>query len=139
MLMEISPHHPPNPQPSFRVLRLQTPLSSTYLVDSTSQGNAGPLSPTEGHAFLPHLRLVPSRQDLTGQASQCWSVSSQYLLPHFPSLHWEEMAGVREPGSLRRLNLTLGCRSQRGQTSTPATPSICWTLSIFLFWPSLVA
>lgn len=29
------------------------------------------------------------------------------------------MAGVRKPGNLRRLDLTLGYVSQRGQTTTP--------------------
>lgn len=33
------------------------------LVDGASKGDAGPLSPAEGHALLPHLCLVSCRQD----------------------------------------------------------------------------
>lgn len=39
-----------------------TPL--TYLVDSTSKCNPGPLSPTKGHTLLSHLCLVSIGQDL---------------------------------------------------------------------------
>ena len=90
MLMKISP--PPLPP------RLQTPLSLIYLVDSTSKGNPGPLSPAEGHTLLPHLCLVPSRQDLTEKAPQHWSVGSP--IPSTPSLCREEVEGVKRAREL---------------------------------------
>lgn len=66
------------PHPPAKLPRLWTCLPLAYLVDSTSKGNPGPLSPAERHTLLPHLCQVSSRKDLMGQA--------QHFLPHFLSL-----------------------------------------------------
>lgn len=105
MLMKISPFPPLTP-------RLQTLPFLTYLVDSTSKGNPGPLSPAEGHTPLPDLCLVTSRQDLVGQGLQHWPKDSP--IPSTSSLCREELEGVKRSRELEENGLEFGVSKPQG-------------------------
>lgn len=92
--------------------RLQTLPFLTYLVDSTSKGNPGPLSPAEGHTPLPDLCLVTSRQDLVGQGPQHWPKDSS--IPSTSSLCRDEMEGFKRLRELEENGLEFGVSKPQG-------------------------